>query len=578
MKTGGTGSKAGPLIRVGQHSIAGAKERNDDSYGVVVPNPLLLGTHGIAMAIADGLSSSEGGKQASESCVKSFLEDYYCTHASWSVKKSVGVVLRAINGWLYAQGLTRHGSARGMATTFSGLILKNGTAHVFHAGDSRISRLRDGQLEPLTHDHRSLAGRGQSQLVRAFGVDQRLEIDYRAEPLEAGDVLIFTTDGVHDSLPAAGIAAALRTHASDLDGAARAIVELALAAGSTDNLTCQIVHVDQPGKPDAAAHLQTLTTLPFPPELAPGRVFDGYAIERELHTSNRSQIYLARDVASGEQVVLKTPSVNFEDEPAYIDMFAREEWIGQLVASPHTLKVLPPVRPRRHLYLVTEYVEGQTLRAWMRVNPTPDLAAVHAIVEQLAKGLRAFHRKDIVHGDLKPDNVMIDGAGHVKLIDFGACQAAGLAEAAVAGSEPQLTGTMDYTAPEQHQGERPTNRSDIYALGVLTYELLSGRLPYGRGFAGARDVSRLTYIPLRQWREDIPVWVDAALEKAVHKDPTQRTEVLSALIEDLRRPNTALGYGRQRPLLERNPTLVWRTLALVSLALNVALLLLLARR
>ena len=151
----GENQSAGPRIRIGQHSIAGLKEKNDDSYGVVVPTGTLLATHGIAMAIADGMSTSEGAKEASENCIKSFLEDYYCTHASWSVKKSVGVVLQATNAWLFAQGQTRYQSAHGMVSTFSGVVLKNGTAHVFHTGDSRIARLRDGRMEPVTRDHRA---------------------------------------------------------------------------------------------------------------------------------------------------------------------------------------------------------------------------------------------------------------------------------------------------------------------------------------------------------------------------------------------------------------------------------------
>ena len=120
----------------------------------MVPAGGLLASHGIAMAIADGMSSSEGAKEASESCVKTFLEDYYCTHASWSVKRSAGVVLKALNQWLFAQGQVLHQSDRGMVSTFSCLVLKGGTAHVFHAGDCRIGRLRASHWEPLTQDHR----------------------------------------------------------------------------------------------------------------------------------------------------------------------------------------------------------------------------------------------------------------------------------------------------------------------------------------------------------------------------------------------------------------------------------------
>ena len=132
-------------ITVGQHSPAGRKARNDDCYGVLIPQRSQLEMKGIAMAIADGMSSSEGAKTASETCVKNFLEDYYATPESWTVKKSAAVVLKALNNWLYAQGQAVHQSEQGMVSTFSGVVLKAGMAHVFHAGDSRVSLLRNGE-------------------------------------------------------------------------------------------------------------------------------------------------------------------------------------------------------------------------------------------------------------------------------------------------------------------------------------------------------------------------------------------------------------------------------------------------
>ncbi len=573
MSTGG-----GPRVMIGQCSIAGRKARNDDSYGVVVPAAPLLATKGIAMAIADGMSSSEGAKEASENCVKSFLGDYYATHATWTVKKSVGVVLRAVNSWLYAQGQSQHQSERGMVSTFSGVVLKAGTAYIFHAGDSRICRLRGDKLESLTRDHRVRMARGHEHLARAFGIDQNLEIDYREEAIESGDILIFTTDGVHDHLTPVEQIRIVGDAVDDLDAAARRIVDAALAKGSDDNLTCQIVRVDDAGRIDEATHLRALTALPFPPELAAGKTFDGYTVLRELHASKRTQIYLARVNESGRNVVLKTPSVNFEDDPGYIEMFAREEWIGALINSPNVLAVVAATRPRRHLYYAVEYFDGQTLRQWMRDNPEPDLGTVRAIVDQIAVGLRAFHRKDVLHQDLKPENIMIDGGSHVKIIDFGSARAASLDEIGALSQMPTLVGTVDYTAPEYHLGEPPTNRADIYALGAIAYEMLTGRLPYGRGFAGARDVARLDYIPAGSVRADIPIWVDAALRKAVEKKPANRTDALSALTADLRQPNSLLGYDRPRPLIERNPAGVWRAIALGLAAVNLLLVILLARQ
>jgi serine/threonine protein kinase len=241
------------------------------------------------------------------------------------------------------------------------------------------------------------------------------------------------------------------------------------------------------------------------------------------------------------------------------------------------LKVLQPGGSRRFLYYVTEYFEGQTLRQWMLDNPRPDLERVRAIIDQIAKGLRAFHRKDIIHQDLKPENIMIDRNGLVKIIDFGSSRAASQPEATSAIELPGLVGTIDYTAPEYHLGEPGTNVSDIFSLGVIAYEMLTGKLPYGKGFNSARDVSRASYVPSNSVRDDIPIWIDAALARAVHMKPSARTDALSALVEDMRRPNPALGYDRPRPLIERDPVGFWRGLAMFLALTVIVLLTILAR-
>jgi len=564
-------------ISVGQHSIAGRKSRNDDSYGVLLPQKSLLATKGIAMAIADGMSSSEAAKEASETCVRSFLDDYFATHPSWTVKTSVERVLTAANRWMHSQSEALSVEGRGMISTFSGTILKSSMAHIFHVGDSRIYLLRDRHIERLTNDHRVRVSRQQDYLSRAFGIERDLAVDYRKRPVERGDVLVFTTDGIHDFLSDAQIANIILTMPGDLDGAAERIVSAAFANNSPDNLTCQIVRIDNPGAPDQEAQSERLSALPFPPELHPGSDLEGYKIIRELHLSKRTQVYLALDGAASETVAVKTPSVNFEDDARYIEMFTREEWIGRLVSSPHVLKVLHTDRARRSLYYVTEYFEGQTLRQWMLDHPSRDLETVRRLVEQIAKGLRAFHRKEILHRDLKPENILIDRNGTCKIIDFGSAWVAGIEETGAAADGETFAGTIVYTAPECFRGEQPTTRSDIYSLGVIAYELLTGHLPYGRGFARAKDVDRLEYISGRRFREAIPAWVDAALARAVRKNPEHRTGVLSEFVEDLRKPNPSLVAKGFIPLMERDSVIVWRSIALMLAVLNFILLYLLSR-
>lgn len=562
----------GPRVKIGQYSIAGRKPRNDDSHGVLIPESDLLRTKGIAMAIADGMSSSEAAKEASETCVKSFLEDYFATHESWTAKKSVATVLKAINNWLYAQGQIVYLSNRGMVSTFSGLVLKAGVAHVFHAGDTRISLIRDGALEPLTRDHRVRVSRQQAYLSRALGIDPDLEVDYRRETLATGDILIFTSDGVHDFIDTGPLVDIVAGTGGDLDAAARAVVQTAHENGSDDNLTCQLVQVIDPGRADELSHLRQLMALPFPPDLSPGTTFKGYRIVSELHASNRAQIYLAVDIETKARVAIKTPSVNFEDDPAYIEMFTREAWVGGRLHSPHVVRVIEDRGPRRFLYTVREFVEGDTLRVWMQKHPRPKPSEVRRIAGQIAIGLRAFHRKDMMHQDLKPENIIVDEFGGVKIIDFGSTAIAGLDEIDSPTGIPALVGTLGYTAPEYHLGQKPTNRSDIYSLGVIVYEMLTGKLPYREGFSSARSMARLKPIPANALDPSIPAWVSAALAKATHRDPDQRYDALSAFMHDLERPNPGLANAEARPLIDRNPLAFWKWLTVISLLVNFALL------
>ncbi|HAG77542.1 MAG TPA: protein kinase, partial [Pseudomonas sp.] len=229
-------------ISLGQHSDRGRKPANQDFHGACVPADAQLASKGIAIALADGISSSEVSHIASETAVASFLSDYFCTSDAWSVKQSAQRVLVAINSWLHAQ--TRHSPHRydrdrGYVCTFSALVLKSASAHLFHVGDARIYRLRDGGLEQLTEDHRVRVSADTSYLGRALGIDRHLEIDYRTLPLAVGDLFLLATDGVYEHIGARDAAQLVAEHGDDLDLAARRIVERALANGSDDNLTAQ---------------------------------------------------------------------------------------------------------------------------------------------------------------------------------------------------------------------------------------------------------------------------------------------------------------------------------------------------
>lgn len=565
-------------VRIGQHSEPGRKPLNQDFYGATSPEEPLLSAKGVAVALADGISSSDVSHIAAEFAVAGFLDDYYCTSEAWSVKRSVERVLVATNSWLHSrtqQSPYRENMDRGYVCTLSALVLKAHTAHVFHVGDARVYKLHGGALEQLTTDHRVQVSSQQSYLSRAMGFNARLDIDYHALPLEAGDIFLLATDGVHAHVDTATMAETVLAHRHDLDTAAREIVRLAHENGSPDNLTVQIVAVDTLPQQGARELTHALSQLPLAPIFEARSMVDGYRIVRELHASHRSHTYLAVDTETETTVVLKTPSVDLQAEASLLERFLLEEWVARRINSPHVLKPCPPQRERSCLYVVTEYIDGQTLAQWMTDHPKPDVETVRGIVEQIARGLQAFHRLEMLHQDLRPENVMIDKTGTVKIIDFGATRVAGITEMSTPLERGEIAGTAQYTAPEYFLGDAGTVQSDQFSLGVIAYQMLSGRLPYGAEVAKARTVAaqrKLRYDSVLAADREIPKWLDDVLRKAVHPDPLKRYEALSEFVHDLRHPTQSFLNRTRPPLVERHPVLFWKTVSGVLAIIVIALI------
>lgn len=565
-------------VSTGQHTDKGRKDINQDFHGICIPAEPLLTSKGIAIAIADGISSSRVSQIASEATVRTFLEDYYCTSEAWSVKKSAQRVLAATNSWLHSQtrqSQFRYDNDKGYVCTLSAMVLKSASAWLFHTGDTRIYRLRGGTLEQLTQDHRLRVSEDKSYLSRAMGINPQLEIDYAVLQLERGDVFFLATDGVYDFVDPAFISAALAAAPADLDQVTRVIVAEAYRRGSIDNLTAQLVRIEELPEPASTALNPQLLELPLPPPLEARMAFDGYRIVREVHASSRSRVYLAVDEARGQRVILKTPASDISNDPAALERFLTEEWIARRIDSPYVLKPCAHTRKHNYLYLVTEYIEGQTLSQWMIDNPKPDLETVRGIVEQIARGLQAFHRLEMLHQDLRPANIMIDSIGTVKIIDFGSVRVAGIMEVTGPAEHLALLGTAQYTAPEYLLGEGGTPRSDLFSLGVITYQMLSGRLPYGAQVAKAKTKSamgRLHYDPVLDADRELPAWIDAVLRKAVHPDPYRRYEELSEFVYDLRHPNQQFLSRTRPPLIERNPARFWQGICVILLVIIVGLL------
>lgn len=548
-------------ISFAQKSEAGRKPENQDTVGARIPVGNLLTTKGIAIAIADGVSSSMAAREASQTAIAGFLNDYFATPDTWRTQQSAMRVIQSLNSSLWGRSQNSI-YGEGYLTTFSALILKGDTGFIFHVGDTRVYRLRDNTLEQLTRDHTQRIDKHTNHLSRAMGADPYLEVDMHSLELQRGDIFILSSDGIHEHIPTHEFKAFILQHRDNLDALVDEALPLALQHKSEDNLSIQALRVEHLGTAGQTDAVQVLSRLPFPPVLSPGQSLDGLHIKKIMHESTRSQVYLVEN-EKNQLLVMKTPSELYQDDKAYIERFVMEAWIGARIQSSGVVRVVPAAESRSCLYYLTEYIPGPTLTQLLKERGILAILDAVELTEGLIRGLRGFHRKETLHQDLKPDNVVIGAKGPV-IVDFGSCWVAGVQEAGTPIERDRVLGTLDYSAPEYRYNGKVSAASDQFSLAVLLYEMLTGKLPYGSHYSKALDLKsfqRLAYISAMKHNPLVPYWLDKALEKALSIYPNSRYEALSEWLQDLKRPNPEWLTPRAQPLLERYPDKVWKLLA-----------------
>lgn len=564
-------------VDIASHSIQGLKDNNEDAVGFLVPEESsVLEGKGIALAVADGVSSAEAGKEASNTAITRFLSDYYQTPDTWSVKHCGQKILSSINLTLFKRSHEFASEEKGYLTTFTALVLKSRMAHFFHAGDSRAYLLRGKELKQLTRDHVASIGSGRSFLARAMGMDNSIQIDYSQFTLEVDDILLVTSDGIHDFLSEEQIIGFMSAD-STCQTRIEALVAAAFDHGSDDNISgslCQVASLPNESLND---YNSKLTRLPFPPPLDEGVTLDGYKVLKELFASSRSQLYLVEDTETGEQMVMKTPSINFEEDTGYIDRFIQEEWIGKRIDSDYVVKIIKQQRVRTCLYYLMEHVKGISLDHWMVKNHFPKPKLAFSLVEQIAHGLSAFHKMETIHQDLKPGNILIDENNNIKVVDFGSVFVAGLAEVFIPLEHEGVLGTATYSDPKYLLGKNTGIQGDLYALATITYEIFTGKLPYGDKIEECQtafEYDRLRYISATEANPIIPIWFDRTLARGVSFDLEQRYDNIPEFIKDLKSPNPTYLLNDPKVNKNKSQVLFWQLLSgfwILMLVLVVAL-------
>ena len=578
----------------GQVSLQGRKDINED-FAALVEGRGHERARGAIAAIADGVSTGGHGREAAQTSVNALVTDYFATPPTWDTTVALDRILAAHNSWLAAMNRRRQ-PAVGL-TTITALVLRGQSYTLAHVGDTRAYLLRDGRLQRLTTDH-VIAQRDMAhQLTRAMGLDDHVVVDYSQGEVQSGDLFVLLSDGVHGFVPERPLQALLQA-AQPAQVLSEQLVDAALRNGSTDNLTAMVVQVKGVLESTLQDESRRALALPVLPLLKVGDTVDGLTVRAVVADNGVHRVYQveapAQGGGAGRLYALKTLLPQRAHDAQERATLAHEAWVARRMqtgaAGAHLARLVDwPLRPASGaaardasgFYLLYEWHAGRTLGDWLRHRaPGQPLSVAQAVgaVTQAAQLLGWLHRQGVVHRDIKPDNLHLGDDGVLRVLDLGV---------ALSGREPEATrrlhaGTPSYMNPEQWagyerssdtQGQLPDAGSDLFALGVTLYQLLSlGRLPYGE--VVQYQLGRYHRDPVAPSRHhpSVPIWLDQIALKAVARQRTQRfetaEELLLALERGASRPLSAPG---PQPLMQRDATALWKIALAVSALVNLLL-------
>jgi serine/threonine protein phosphatase PrpC len=561
---------SGVKASVGFASETGPRKANEDFGGAVFGWELTPRRHDVVAAVADGIGGARGGRIASETAVRGFLDGFCDLPETMEVRRAAATVISSLNGWIFGQG-KRDPDLAGMGCTFTSLVLRGRIAHILHVGDSRAYRFAGNRLTLLTTDHvrETPPGGGRSNiLTRALGVETEVRLDYATQPMGLHDRFLLCTDGVHGYLTPEAITEIMRARTA-ADGTARELVRAALDAGSSDNCTALVMDVVELPTAESTTEIGSIIMqLPLIPVPVVGEAVDGFLLKVLVSDGRYSRLFGAIDEVEGGEVVLKFPKPQVAAVATYHAAFVREAWVGARVHSPWIGRIieLPPGR-QTSLYTVMPLYQGELLSGRIARRPSVGLEEGRNIAIKLARGVAALHRAGIIHRDIKPDNIILEGGGSLKLIDLGVVRVPGLEDF----PPEDIPGTVGYMAPEMLAGEPGNEATDMYALGVTMFRAFAGEYPYGNIDAVSPPrKSRPT--PLSDLRPDLPAWLQATLGRAIASDPAERFRDMNEFAAEMERgPERApLSARRPQTLYERSPVRFWQGVSAV-LAIALAL-------
>jgi serine/threonine-protein kinase len=540
------------------------RENNEDFVGFWQPDTVEeKRSHGAVAALADGVGGLHHGEVASRTAVETALRAFREAPEGKTPQQLITQMFNAANLAVYDKSMENHGRSR-MATTLSIAVLRNDEVVVGNVGDSRVYLVHMGEIRQLSTDH-SYVGMQQkfgliseqdaktsehrSVLTRSVGHDPMIRVDVESATVIKGDRVVLCSDGLYTHVADNEIADIV-SRLSPAQ-ACRQLVALAESRGTDDNLSVQVMQVNDIEK---MTYYRGLPVYHEPSaqattgyELRPGHTLDDrFSIEETISRSGMATIFKATDLTTRETVALKVPFMEFESDPGFFSRFEREEEIGLGLAHPYILRFIP-VEHKSRPYIVTEYLRGYTLAHLLNsVCPMPEKDALR-IASRICDALAYMHEHGVVHRDLKPQNIMICYDGTIRIMDFGIAKAAEGRRITFTGFTPAV-GTPDYMAPEQVRGKRGDERTDIYSLGAMLYEMVVGVPPFSGENENLFVVmnARVTGDPVapRKRNPNVSPQVEEIILHAMEREPSKRYPTAAAMKAELDNPEGVQVTGR----------------------------------
>lgn len=569
-------------IDIGFATLAGRKDRNEDFCAAMLPDPGQEGM-GSIVAIADGVSTGGMGMEAAQTTVTSLVRDYYATPETWDTTVALDRIIRAQNAWL--AGINRRRQPVMGLTTLTALVLRGQSYTLAHVGDSRAYLLRSGKILQLTHDHVMNHPDFRHQLLRSVGAEDHVAVDYMQGDLHIGDVFVLLTDGVHGVMRDSRLKELAGLQATqNAQLASRNLVDAALAAGSNDNVTAVVVRVLGLLEASLQDMNRMAQSLQIPPRLKVGEAIDGLSVTATVADNGINVLYQVCDPRTQALYALKTLNPARAHDEQERAMLAHEAWLATRMqsgrAADHLVKLherLPLGRERSAFYLLYDWHSGETLQQQLERGHKFSVQQALGLATQAAQALGHLHRQCVIHRDIKPANLHQGEDGVLRLLDLGV---------ALSGREPEAmrrlhAGTPSFINPEQWgysaaaaEGpeEAPDAQSDLFALGVTLYQLLTTRLPYGEVLPYQAGRYYRDPVPPSRLNPEVPIWLDHIVLKAVARDKRKRFETAEELLLALERGSSRpLTAPQATPLIQRDPAAVFKIALAASLLFNLLL-------